>query len=33
MAVWTALRSSKELVVDVERDGAPRRLRWQIRDR
>ncbi len=32
MAVWTALRSSKELVVDVERDGAPRRLRWQIRD-
>jgi type II secretory pathway component PulC len=33
MAVWTALRSSSELVVDVERDGAPRRLRWQIRDR
>jgi hypothetical protein len=32
MAVWTALRSSKELVVDVERDGAPRTLRWQIRD-
>jgi hypothetical protein len=33
MAVWSALRASKELVVDVERDGAPRRLRWQIRDR
>jgi type II secretory pathway component PulC len=32
MAVWTALRSSQELVVDVERDGAPRTLRWQIRD-
>ena len=32
MAVWTALRSSKELVVAVERDGAPRTLRWQIHD-
>jgi type II secretory pathway component PulC len=33
MAVWTALRSSNELVVDVERAGAPRTLRWQIHDR
>jgi type II secretory pathway component PulC len=33
MAVWTALRSSKELTVDVERDGTPRTLRWQISEK
>jgi type II secretory pathway component PulC len=33
MTVWTELRSSKELVVDVERDGAPRTLRWIIADK
>lgn len=33
MAVWTALKSSKELVVDVERDGRPRTLRWTIADK
>ena len=33
MAVWTELRSSKELVVDVERAGAARRLRWTIADK
>ena len=33
MAVWTDLRTSKELVVDVERGGAPRRLRWTIADK
>ena len=33
MNVWTELRSSKELVVDVERDGAPRTLRWIIADK
>lgn len=32
MNVWTELRSSKELVVDVERDGAPHTLRWIIAD-
>jgi type II secretory pathway component PulC len=30
MQVWEALRTSKELVVDVERAGAPRTLRWSI---
>lgn len=30
MTVWTALRSANELAVDVERDGTPRTLRWQI---
>ena len=33
MAVWTELRTSKELVVDVERAGAARRLRWTIADK
>ena len=33
MAVWTDLRTSKELVVDVERDGEARRLRWKIADK
>jgi type II secretory pathway component PulC len=33
MNVWTELRSSKELVVDVERAGAPRTLRWTIADK
>jgi type II secretory pathway component PulC len=33
MAVWTELRTSKELVVDVERAGAPRTLRWTIADK
>jgi type II secretory pathway component PulC len=33
MVVWTELRSSKELVVDVERNGAPLTLRWIIADR
>jgi type II secretory pathway component PulC len=33
MAVWTELRTSKELVVDVERAGAPRKLRWTIADK
>lgn len=33
MAVWTALRSSSELTVDVERDGTPRTLRWQISEK
>lgn len=33
MAVWTALRTDKELVVDVERNGAPRTLRWTIADK
>lgn len=33
MAVWTELRSSKELVVDVERGGAARTLRWTIADK
>jgi type II secretory pathway component PulC len=33
MVVWSELRSSKELVVDVERAGAPRRLRWTIADK
>ena len=33
MAVWASLRSSSEQVVDVEREGTPRTLRWQITDR
>ena len=33
MSVWTKLRTSKELVVDVERGGAPRTLRWIIADK
>lgn len=33
MLVWSELRSSKELVVDVERAGAPRTLRWTIADK
>ena len=33
MAVWTELRTSNELVVDVERAGAPHRLRWTIADK
>ena len=33
MAVWTELKSSRELTVDVERDGAPRTLRWTIADK
>jgi type II secretory pathway component PulC len=31
-AVWTALRTARELVVELERDGAPRTLRWTIVD-
>jgi type II secretory pathway component PulC len=30
MQVWQELKSSKELVVDIERDGRPRTLRWTI---
>jgi type II secretory pathway component PulC len=30
MQVWQELKTSKELVVDLERDGRPRRLRWTI---
>jgi len=33
MTVWTELRGAKELVVDVERAGAPRTLRWTIADK
>ena len=33
MTVWTELRTSKELVVDVERAGAARTLRWTIADK
>ncbi len=33
MAVWTELRTSRELVVDVERAGAARTLRWTIDDK
>lgn len=33
MAVWQSLRTSKELVVDVERAGASRTLRWTIADK
>jgi type II secretory pathway component PulC len=30
MEVWNELRTSKELVVEVEREGRPRTLRWTI---
>jgi hypothetical protein len=30
MQVWQALRTSKELVIEVERDGKPLTLRWTI---
>jgi type II secretory pathway component PulC len=33
MAVWTELRTSRELTVDVDRAGAPRKLRWTIADK
>ena len=33
MTVWTEMRTSKELVVETERDGAARTLRWTIADR
>ena len=33
MAVWTELRTSKELIVDVERAGATHTLRWTIADK
>lgn len=33
MVVWTELRTSKELIVDVERGGAARTLRWTIADK
>ncbi|HEX9101430.1 MAG TPA: hypothetical protein VF997_04465 [Polyangia bacterium] len=33
MAVWSELRTSRELVVDVERAGAARTLRWTIADK
>jgi type II secretory pathway component PulC len=33
MAVWTELRGARELVVDVERGGAARTLRWTIADK
>ena len=33
MAVWTELRTSKELIVDVERAGAAHTLRWTIADK
>ena len=33
MVVWTELRTSKELIVDVERAGAARTLRWTIADK
>jgi type II secretion system protein C len=32
MEVWQALRTAPELTVDVERNGAPRTLRWSIHD-
>jgi S1-C subfamily serine protease len=32
MEVWQALRGGKELVVEVERNGAARTLRWTIAD-
>jgi hypothetical protein len=31
-SVWTALRTARELVVELERDGTPRTLRWTIVD-
>ena len=33
MVVWTELRAARELVVDVERSGAARTLRWTIADK
>jgi type II secretory pathway component PulC len=33
MAVWDALRKDGELVVDMQRNGAPRTLRWTIADK
>jgi type II secretory pathway component PulC len=33
MAVWTELRTSKQLIVDVERAGATHTLRWTIADK
>jgi type II secretory pathway component PulC len=30
MELWNSLRSADELVVDLERGGAPRTLRWKI---
>jgi type II secretion system protein C len=30
MRLWQELRSAHELVIDIERDGQPRRLRWTI---
>jgi type II secretory pathway component PulC len=33
MVVWEALRKERELVVDLERDGRGRTLRWTIVDR
>lgn len=33
MAVWDALRRDSQLVVDVERNGATRTLRWTIADK
>jgi type II secretory pathway component PulC len=32
MHVWDGLRSSTELVVEIERAGSPRTLRWAIRN-
>jgi type II secretory pathway component PulC len=32
MVVWDALRQAPELVVELERDGRPRTLRWTIVD-
>jgi hypothetical protein len=32
MEMWQALRTSRELVVDVERSGKPHTLRWTISD-
>ena len=33
MAVWDDLRRQSQLVVDVQRNGAPRTLRWTIADK
>jgi S1-C subfamily serine protease len=30
--IWSSLRRARELVVDAERDGKPRQLRWRIVD-
>ncbi len=32
MEVWDGLRRARELTVELERDGQPRRLRWIIAD-